>query len=187
MQTIRSFLTAVSFAYLIMFGNLARADDVSITAAITTSTGQKTMVTLNREKRLYDVVVTHGEPAIAFTVKNTSNHDVSLGEQLLPTFAGSGRLVLTAAWKWGDSLPAMAPPPIDYDRPVPGDPLPKPTILKPGESKIYVVPLSLRIDDLAEARKKGDMVVFWYFEAFDITARKRVGDSGGWFDMPKAN
>ena len=171
----------------LLISSSAMADDVSITAALTTSTGQKTMVALNRDKHLYNVVVTHYEPAIAFTVKNISKHDIGLGEQRLPTFAGSGRLVLTASWKWGDPLSPMPPPPIDYNMPVPGDPPLKPTILKPGESKVYVVPLSERIDGLTEARKKGDVVVFWYFEALDTLAKKQVGDAGGWFALPKTD
>lgn len=168
-------------------GMVRAADDIAITAALTTSTGQKTMVALNREQRLYDVVVTRAEPAIAFTVKNVSKHDVGLNNQKLPSVAVPGRLVLTASWKWGDPLPAMAPPPIDYDMPAPGNPIPEPMILKPGESKVYVVPISLRVDGLTEARMKGDVVLFWYFEAFDELTKKDVGNAGGWFDLPKAN
>lgn len=182
---LKSLLLWLISTALLLGSSAVLADDVSISAELTTSNGQKTMVSLNREQHLYDVGTTHDESALAFTVKNVSNHNVALREQRLPSFPCSGRLVLTASWKWGDPLPPMAPPPLDYDMPAPGDPIRAPTILKPGDSKVYLVPLSLRIDDLPEARKKGDVVVFWYFEAFDVAAGKRVGQAGGWFDMPK--
>ena len=173
--------------WLILFTCQANADDVSIQAELATSTGQPTMVALNREQHLYDVTTTHGDLAIAFVIKNLSNHEIDLRDQLLPTFLGPGRFVLTAAWKWGDPLEPMAPPPIDYNMPAPGDPIPKPIVLRPSDSRRFLVPVSLRVDNVEGARKKGDVVLFWYVDVFDEKSKKLVGSAGGWFDLPKTH
>ncbi|MGH8321683.1 MAG: hypothetical protein ACRESI_06995 [Gammaproteobacteria bacterium] len=116
-----------------------------------------------------------GEPAIKFTVENTSAVTLEMYSADLP-WANRYSIVVVVVTKNGaEMLPQSAP--ID-------DAGPGTTIIKHGERLHGSRPLTSYVNGLNKAREKGDVLIFWFYGPKD-TKGKKLGNFGGWLILPK--
>lgn len=113
-----------------------------------------------------------------FIIKNESRLTVHLFNGGLP-WSNPDDVVIVAAWRWGDLLTVTPPPPAAHF--IGG----KIIDLRPNKVLNGTVYLDNHIEHLAEARKKGDVIVFWWYEPWDSERKAKLGQFGGWVFLPK--
>jgi hypothetical protein len=114
-------------------------------------------------------------PGLKFTVKNVSNHTVTIEEPRLPWGQRYSVMIVAAERKSGSPLKEV--PLID-------DAFLSPKVsIKPGQSLSGSIELVYYVADIDKKLRSTDLVLFWYYDARGNN--ETLGEYGGWILIPK--
>lgn len=124
-----------------------------------------------------DAITKDGVVQLHFKITNNTDKILHTYEGNLP-WSFPAPVVIAAAWVWGDILPHAPPPPPTNSKRTSAV-----VSIAPGETIEGSIPLSRYVEGLDEARRRGDVIIFWWYNSWGV--KQKIGTYGGWLMLPK--